>query len=174
MKRAVWLIFALLSVFLLSAVSTDASRGLKLKNIEDLSHGSGKLGEYKALVIGINDYKDPDIPDLETAVNDARSMGSILRERYGFKVKLILDRKATKKSIYQSFRDLAGSSKPTDSILIYYAGHGHLDKINDDGWWIPSDAKNGDFFFRRLIGCMHRFLAAANDLAHYVEDGRKQ
>ena len=144
MKKAGCLIYVLFSIFLFSAVLVDASRGLKIKRIEDLSHQSGKLGEYKALIIGINDYIDPSIPDLETAVYDARSIGSILKERYGFKVNFLLDREATKKSIYQSLRKFAASSKPTDSILIYFAGHGYLDKIYDDGWWIPSDAKSGD------------------------------
>ena len=117
MKKAGCLIYVLFSIFLFSAVLVDASRGLKIKRIEDLSHQSGKLGEYKALIIGINDYIDPSIPDLETAVYDARSIGSILKERYGFKVNFLLDREATKKSIYQSLRKFAASSKPTDSIL---------------------------------------------------------
>ena len=121
-----------------------ASRGISV--ISDLSHQSGKLGAYRALIIGINDYKDPKIPDLETAVNDAKAMAELLRERYGFQVKLLLGRKATKKVIYKALRSLASSTKPNDSILIYYAGHGDLDRTYDDGWWIPVDAKGGDPF----------------------------
>ena len=120
----------------------SASRGISI--ISDLSHQSGKLGAYRALIIGINDYKDPKIPDLETAVNDAKAMAELLRERYGFQVKLLLDRKATKKVIYKALRSLASSTKPNDSVLIYYAGHGDLDRTYDDGWWIPADAKGGD------------------------------
>jgi formylglycine-generating enzyme required for sulfatase activity len=118
------------------------SRGISV--ISDLSHQSGKLGSYRALLIGINDYNDPKIPDLETAVNDASAMAKLLRERYGFRVKLLLDRKATKKAIYRALRSLASSTKPDDSILIYYAGHGDLDRLTNDGWWIPADAKGGD------------------------------
>ena len=121
-----------------------AFRGISV--ISDLSHQSGKLGAYRALIIGINDYKDPKIPDLETAVNDAKAMAELLRERYGFQVKLLLDRKATKKVIYRALRSLASSTRPNDSILIYYAGHGDLDRTYDDGWWIPVDAKGGDPF----------------------------
>jgi len=120
----------------------SASRGISV--ISDLSHQSGKLGAYRALIIGINDYKDPKIPDLETAVNDAKAMAELLRKRYGFQVKLLLDRKATKKVIYKALRSLASSTKPNDSILIYYAGHGDLDRTYDDGWWIPADANGGD------------------------------
>jgi hypothetical protein len=76
-------------------------------------------------------------------VNDARAMAELLRERYGFQVKILLDRKATKEAIYQALRNLALSTKSDDSVLIYYAGHGDLDRTYDDGWWIPSDAKGG-------------------------------
>lgn len=118
-----------------------ASRDIAV--ISDLSHESGKLGVFKALIIGINDYKDPNIPDLETAGNDAKAMAKLLRELYGFKVELLLDRKATREGIYRALRNLTSSSKPDESVLIYYAGHGDLDQTYDDGWWIPVDAKAG-------------------------------
>jgi Caspase domain len=127
---------------LLQLPTLASSRGISV--ISDLSHKSGKLGTYKALIIGINDYSDPTIPDLETALNDANAMAKLLRERYGFQVKLLLDRKATRKAIYQALRNLASSAKPDDNVLIYYAGHGDLDRLSDDGWWIPADAKGGD------------------------------
>jgi len=141
MRKELWAIFLLISFFLLSELAVDAARGISV--VSDLSHKSGKLGAYRALIIGINDYKDPKIPDLETAVNDARAVTELLRERYGFQVKLILDRKATKEAIYQALRDLASSTKSDDSVLIYYAGHGDLDRTYNDGWWIPADAKGG-------------------------------
>jgi hypothetical protein len=134
-------IFTLFSL-LFSFTAFAAPRGLKV--ISDLSHQSGKLGAYRALIIGINDYKDPKIPDLETAVSDANAMAKLLRELYGFQVNLLLNRKATKKAIYQALRSLASSTKPDDSVLIYYAGHGDLDRTYDDGWWIPVDATGGD------------------------------
>jgi len=112
--------------------------------ISDLSHQSGKLGVYRALIIGINDYKDPKIPDLKTALSDSSAMAKLLRERYGFRVELLLDRKATRKAIYQALRNLASSTKPDENVLIYYAGHGDFDRLSDDGWWIPADAKGGD------------------------------
>jgi uncharacterized caspase-like protein len=96
------------------------------------------------LIIGINDYKDPDIPDLETAVSDAKAMAGILENKYGFKVKLLLDTEATKEAIYRSLRRLAASTKPNDSVLIYFAGHGDLDRTYNDGWWIPADAVGGN------------------------------
>ena len=129
---------------LLCPIAIQASaRGITL--ISDLSHQNSELGEYKALIIGINEYKDPKISDLKTAINDATAMAKLLGERYGFSdIKLLLDHEATRGSIYRALRKLVSSTKPDDSVLIYYAGHGDLDRLTNDGWWIPSDAKGGD------------------------------
>ncbi len=84
-------LFMFIFCCLLLPLSIQASsRGIAV--IGDLSHQSGKLGVYRALIIGINDYKDPKIPDLETAANDAHAMAELLKERYGFKVELLSNR----------------------------------------------------------------------------------
>lgn len=138
----IFLFMFILYSFLFPLYPQASSRGVVV--ISDLSHKSGKLGAYRALIIGINDYKDSKIPDLETAVNDARAMAELLRGRYGFQVALLLDRKATKEAIYDALRELALSTEPDDSVLIYYAGHGDLDRAYNDGWWIPADARGGE------------------------------
>ena len=127
-----------------AAESSAAGRGIQVKRIDDLSHESGKLGGYKALIIGINDYENPKIPDLETPVNDATAIAKVLKEKYGFEVKLLLDREATRETVYKELRKLATSTEPDDSVLIYFAGHGDLDRTYDDGWWIPADATAGN------------------------------
>ena len=137
---AVWIVIS----FALAGLSISAERGIQVKRVNDLSHESGKLGEYKALIIGINDYKGPKIPDLETPINDATTIAKVLKEKYGFKVELLLDRNATREAIYRGLRRLAASTKPNDSVLIYFAGHGDLDRTYDDGWWIPADAIGGN------------------------------
>ena len=136
------LILCSFSFLTLEASQDDGHRALKV--ITDLSHRSGKLGSYRALIIGINDYQDSRIPDLETAVSDAKALADLLGEKYGFKIKLLLDRKAGKEAIFKALRDLAKSTMPNDSVLIYYAGHGELDRLYNDGWWIPADAEAGN------------------------------
>jgi len=131
------------SIFSLSAYSA-AERSVEIINKEDLSHKSGKLGAYRALVIGINNYQDKKIPALKTAVNDARELANVLQTKYGFKVELLLDRQATRKEIIDRLRDLAANSSADESVLIYYAGHGEIDRVLNDGWWVPADAKGGD------------------------------
>jgi len=41
-------------------------------------------------------------------------------------------------------RDLAASTSPDESVLIYYAGHGDVDQVLNDGWWVPADATGGN------------------------------
>lgn len=141
-KLAIVSLFVITICSWLFPLSIHATRGISV--ISDLSHKSGKLGAYRALIIGIDDYKDPDIPDLKTPVNDAEAMGKLLHDRYGFEIELLLNRKATKEAIYRALRKLAISTKEDDSVLIYYAGHGALDRTYNDGWWVPADAKGGN------------------------------
>jgi len=129
-------------MFLIAAAKDNGFRAIGV--VDNLSHISGKIGAYRALIIGINDYKDPSIPDLSTPLHDARAMADVLQKRYGFVVETLLNRRATKKAIYNALRSLAARAKPNNSALIYYAGHGDLDRQYDDGWWIPTDAKAGD------------------------------
>jgi len=103
-----------------------------------------KLGFYRALIIGIDDYRDERIPDLITAEKDAWAVADVLRDRYGFQINMFLGRKATRRAIYKALRDLAESSQVNENVLIYYAGHGEIDRVYNDGWWIPSDAEAGN------------------------------
>lgn len=94
------------------------------------------LGRYHALVIGINAYES--LPRLETAVNDARAIGQVLEESYGYNVRLLID--ATRADIIRALDDYRKTLTKDDNLLIYYAGHGYLDTESDRGFWLPVDA----------------------------------
>ena len=106
----------------------------------DVTVGSLDFGSYHALVIGNNDYQN--LPKLRTAINDARSMADLLKTKYGYEVELLLNatRSEIFKAIYSYRRKLTGR----DNLLIYYAGHGWLDKEADEGYWLPVDAGRQD------------------------------
>ncbi|MCP4021186.1 MAG: hypothetical protein GY729_05040 [Desulfobacteraceae bacterium] len=141
MKKMLLSIF-LLWIILAPAFAAQKDRGITVTS--DLSHESEKLGTYYALIIGIQNYNDDKIPDLETPLNDAKAIEAVLKSKYGFVCQTLYDEKATKKSIYNLMRSFALKVKPEDSVLIYYAGHGDIDKTYNDGWWIPVDATAGD------------------------------
>ena len=96
------------------------------------------FGRYKALVIGNNNYRD--MPKLKTAVNDARAVAKLLTDDYGFDTKLLID--ATRGDIFTELGRLRAKLMPDDNLLIYYAGHGVLDEIGQQGYWLPVDAEN--------------------------------
>jgi len=136
----------LLLSFTISLISEESQRGLQVRN--KLEMDSGKtVGTYRALIIGINDYKDERIDDLDTPVNDARSIADILKGDYGFTdIKLLINSEASGSAIQRELRRLATQSSENDSVLIYYAGHGDRDRITKDGWWIPYNATAQDPF----------------------------
>ncbi|RPH50520.1 MAG: DUF1566 domain-containing protein [Desulfobacteraceae bacterium] len=161
----------LLLTIAVASAHAATERGLEIKNKNDLSHKSGKLGAYRALVIGINNYQDKKIPALKTAVHDAREFARLLQTRYGFKVTLLLDQQATRQAIMEKMRDLAANTSPDESVLIYYAGHGDVDRVLNAGWWIPSDAIGGipatyldnDYVKRVMQGMNARHVLLVSD-----------
>ncbi|MBI5748753.1 MAG: SUMF1/EgtB/PvdO family nonheme iron enzyme [Nitrospinae bacterium] len=92
--------------------------------------------KYYALIIGNNNYKH--LPKLKTAVNDAQGVEKMLKNRYGFETKLLID--ATRSDILDSVNEMREKVGERDNLLIYYAGHGHFEKTADKGYWLPIDA----------------------------------
>ena len=99
-------------------------------------------GRNYALVIGINRYNN--FSRLQTAVNDATGVAETLKADYGFDAKLILDEKATRQNIMKEINQMKMTLNPEDRLLIYYAGHGLLDKITGTSYWLPVDAEERD------------------------------
>ena len=55
------------------------------------SADASSVGAMFALVIGIDHYDDAAFPTLMTAVSDARTVSTLLREKYGFETALLVD-----------------------------------------------------------------------------------
>jgi hypothetical protein len=96
-----------------------------------------EFGRYRALVIGINDYRN--ISKLETAVNDATAMHAVLAQKYGFESELLLN--PDRYSLVRKLDELRADLEPEDNLVIFYAGHGILDRGADQGYWLPVDAE---------------------------------
>ncbi|WP_158517387.1 caspase family protein [Moorena producens] len=99
-----------------------------------------------AFITGINNYTNG-ISPLNTAVNDAKKLVEILREKHDYKVWDFLDKEAN----LSEFNKLLSHTLPeqvteNDRLLFYFAGHGVA--LNEDdgpaGYLIPQDAKLGD------------------------------
>jgi len=94
------------------------------------------FGKYLALVIGNNEYNH--LSKLKTAVNDAKSISTLLGSSYGFETMLILN--GTRRQILSALDYFRNNLTQNDNFLIYYAGHGYYDKAADRGYWLPVDA----------------------------------
>jgi uncharacterized caspase-like protein len=77
--------------------------------------------------------------NLHTARDDAEAVARLLKTKYGFKTNLLLD--ADRYAILSMLNKLMQELTEEDNLLIYYAGHGELDKVNLRGYWLPVDAE---------------------------------
>ena len=102
-------------------------------------------GKYHAIIIGNTTYQDEDgvWRSLETPTNDADALADVLSNDYGFSNVAVL-KDVGRRDILLAFNDLSKRVEPNDSVLVYYAGHGHLDERTKRGYWIPVDAKGKD------------------------------
>ncbi len=118
-----------------------ASTSLPAPQVAPITQKSGKypvdFGNYHALIIGNNDYTN--FNNLNSAVNDAREVDRILKEKYAFETTLLLN--ADRYSILSALNKLREELTEDDNLLIYYAGHGELDQVNQRGHWLPIDAE---------------------------------
>ncbi len=97
---------------------------------------------YKALIIGIGEYKDPQ-HKLPYARSDAEAIARVLGEEFGFnQIWTLYDQEATLQNITRYFqKDLLESGRD-DGLLIFFAGHGltKTSAIGDEmGYLMPHD-----------------------------------
>jgi formylglycine-generating enzyme required for sulfatase activity len=118
----------------------DKSRGIA-KSLTNASQ-TAKTGKNYLLAIGINDYDH--CPKLANAVKDVEDFAQLMTTSYGFQpdhIKVLRDKEASYRRILAAFKNLVSTVEPQDSVIIYFSGHGELDDILDEGYWIPVEAK---------------------------------
>lgn len=114
---------------------------------------TGLSGEGKnyLLAIGVENYAN--FPHLETPHEDVHSVADILVHNYGFQTNLdmkegktrdLLLIDPTQKDITQTLNDLRSNLQETDSLLIYFAGHGSFLQDSGEAYWIPKDGDKED------------------------------
>lgn len=102
-----------------------------------------------ALVVGISNYNQQKgqasggknyWANLANARWDAEELGKVLARDYGFTVEYLLDADATHDRILNALIRMRETVNENDQVLIYYAGHGEIDRNSTRGFWIPYDA----------------------------------
>jgi hypothetical protein len=83
----------------------------------------------RALLVGINDYLSPEVPDLRGCANDVAAWHDLLVRRGGFPergIMTLLDGDATGLAIRSELERLLVDSKPGDVAFFVFSGHGTL------------------------------------------------
>ena len=114
----------------------------KMRNViqRNLQNEGIQQGTYYALIIGVSEYKN--YQSLEFPVKDARKFERILIQQYTFsKEHITFLKNPTRSDILDTLDGFETILKPEDSLLIFYAGHGHWDKRRNRGFWLPKDAR---------------------------------
>lgn len=104
-----------------------------------------------AVVVGVDQYRDPIIAGLSCAAADARALAALLEDRIEpseRKVRLLLDEEATRQNIMAAIGDdMPREVEKDDIVLIYFAGHGSPErrspKDRRSRYLIPHDTEHG-------------------------------
>lgn len=106
-------------------------------------------GNTYAVIVGISDYTDPDINDLNYGDVDAIAFSNYLRSRAGGSLdgdhqKLLVDTAATMAAFASALEWLKTVAKKDDRVIIYFSGHGDIETtVNDEmGFLLCYDASS--------------------------------
>lgn len=97
------------------------------------------FGRYYALVIGNGDYTYLD--KLSTSVSDAQRVSQVLKQRYGFQVKVVTN--GDDASLLRALNQMNSELTPEDNLLIYYTGWGNRRESGsyEVGYWLPVNSE---------------------------------
>ena len=125
----------------LQVAQLDTTRSIDGKSapaaMQPLPLSIEEFGHYHALVIGIDHYQR--LRELKTPISDAKALAGVLKKDYGYDVTELYD--ANRFQILETLNRLRQTLTDKDNLLIYYAGHGELDQVNQRGNWLPVDAE---------------------------------
>lgn len=111
-------------------------------------------GEVYAVIIGIGDYQDERIPDLQFTVNDAQGLYNILTDpEFGGvpkeHIRLLLNEDATDRAIKGAIGGwLSRQATKDDTVIIYYSGHGAPE--GRETYWVTYNANIDDLYTTAL------------------------
>ena len=85
------------------------------------------MGRLRAVLVGIDEYEDPDVRSLQGCVNDVAMVRSLLKQFFAVPnrdIRVVVNRRATKAAILHRLRDMIARGQPGDVLVFYYSGHG--------------------------------------------------
>ena len=118
------------------------------KGVTPIAKADNKqTGITRAVIVGISDYQNKNITDLQFADRDAQVFANYLLSKDGANVDnanitLLLNEKATAGQFVSALYGLMEESKEGDLALIYFSGHGDVESItiNQPGFLLCWDS----------------------------------
>ncbi len=135
--------------------ATTGGADPKVKEFNKLAEKSANrpIRDKWALVIGITDFQDPDIPDLQYSAKDATDFYNYLVKEANFQpdhVRLLLNEQATQRRVLSELgsKFLARVVKPDDLVVLYFSTHGSPSQLDPRGknYLVASDSDSADLF----------------------------
>jgi len=122
-------------------IDCTSEAGMPLSNREP----SGIKGKFYALIMGVNEYQDPNITNLDNPIQDAERFYNVIVNRYTFNPEdIIFLKNPTRMDMIMALDDYSRKVTPDDNLLIFYAGHGFWEEKTGVGYWLPSDASKSN------------------------------
>lgn len=118
---------------------TKGNSGFKIR--------TAKTSNTFAVVVGISDYQNPEIPDLSYAHRDAQVFADFLKSQAGSNLqdtnlKVLINEEATGAAVATAIDWLYESVEENDQAIIYFSGHGDVERkgINQLGFLLCWDS----------------------------------
>lgn len=136
------------SISLAFLILTNVSMWAQTKGVTQLPQNKESVSHSTyAVVVGISDYQDKDIPDLRFADKDAEAFANYLRSSAGGKLgkdhlKVLINSEATMAQFANALDWLWENTREGDQAIIYFSGHGDVEKksLTQPGFLLCWDA----------------------------------
>jgi len=97
-----------------------------------------------AVVVGVSEFKHPNVRGLKYADKDAISFYDYLRSPYGGavehdKAKLLVNERATRAGILKAVKEVLKRAFEDDMVILYFATHGMVDADTDELYFLGYD-----------------------------------
>jgi hypothetical protein len=123
-----------------------------VETVAELPHAPRQLppGDLYLVAIGVNDFADPAVRDLQFAAQDAEALAKFYAEAgvaefAKVHVRVASDRSSDKptRETVQSLLSFVSAAGPRDTVVVFLASHGLSDR-NGVYYFVPSDVRMAD------------------------------
>lgn len=98
--------------------------------------------KFYAIIVGVDQYDDSEIIDLDNPVNDAERFYNVLIDNYSYKKEdVVVMSNSTKDEFLIQLDRFSEILNEEDNLLVFFAGHGYWDENFSEGYWFLRDSQ---------------------------------